>query len=47
VRNGQIQFAGTKSSRVRTIPIEPALEASLRAQLLVGRVGIEPTTKGL
>ncbi|HEY4959099.1 MAG TPA: tyrosine-type recombinase/integrase, partial [Caldimonas sp.] len=31
VRNGQIQFAGTKSGRVRTIPIEPALEASLRA----------------
>ena len=31
VRNGQIQFADTKSGRVRTIPIEPGLEASLRA----------------
>jgi site-specific recombinase XerD len=31
IRNGQIQFAGTKSGKVRTIPIEPNFEKELLA----------------
>jgi integrase len=30
IRNSQIQFAGTKSGKVRTIPIEPSFEQALR-----------------
>lgn len=30
IRNGQIQFAGTKSGKVRAIPIEPSFEQELR-----------------
>jgi integrase len=29
IRNGQVQFAGTKSGKVRTIPIEPNFEKAL------------------
>jgi site-specific recombinase XerD len=31
IRNGQIQFAGTKSGKVRTIPIDPSFEKALLA----------------
>ncbi len=30
IRNSQIQFAGTKSGKVRAIPIEPSFEQELR-----------------